>query len=191
MSNELIGKYPQDFYIGSAARRIGGKLMMEIMMDGGARENRGGTHQYVSPDGQHVRISFPPISMDDKIRKMLPEQLGSLGEFKDWHDDPQMNLVSTPYGVMQGSVFRGADGKYYSFDNFYMFTMDGDRFKYEGVREADKPANQPDVAVLEVTPNPEDSRVVDLDPNDYEKIEILLHQIENGEFVREDPNEAH
>lgn len=137
---------------------------------------------------QHVELSAPPQSLSwERIKQILKlDFVGTMGELREWSDDPEEQVAVTPYGEMRGGFFLGADNNLYSFRNYYLFTLDGDGFVYEEVRRhstGDAPMIKTDnVRQLGFSPNPDDSRARDMSPEEYEKVGHILHQIDNGDF---------
>lgn len=97
-------------------------------------------------------------------------------------------IRSTPYGRLPEAVL-GKDGVVYYFYNSYVFDQKGRAKKIETVdREDDlNPFNEVYceedrrfLKRLDFIPDLNDTRLVDLEPGDYEKIMGILNEIENG-----------
>ncbi len=106
--------------------------------------------------------------------------------------------TTTPYGRMPEYII-GADGLLYRFNNIYFFNKFGQAVKLEDVTLLSKSAQsltkdlqdtglQDEVDTVDFVPNIEDSRCIDLEPGDYEKILGFLQQIETGILVNKFSN---
>lgn len=99
------------------------------------------------------------------------------------------HLVTSPYGSFPENII-GLDNRLYTVNNLYFFSAEGKARKLELIFEDDLLSNE-EVRDRELDgaqrvsfiPQEEDSRYVDLEPGDYEKIDYLLTQAETGEFV--------
>ena len=115
--------------------------------------------------------------------------------FEDWQQEEAQMIVSTPYGPQSRFVI-GADGRPYMFQNIYFFSTDGQAKKIEQVIRPGSDIQSPEEAFdrmgwdrnqtvkVNFTPREEDSRYIDLEKEDYEKVKRILEQIESGEYIQ-------
>lgn len=130
------------------------------------------------------------------IFPMLPEGLPDSFALPVFTFDAEQvgSRNTTPHGVL-GRYFVGADNRIYSTKNEYLFNKQGQAVKEELVQSTYETSNESFISRFLVIRGIDinelqkvdfipkiGSRLVELQPGDYEKVEGILHQIESGEF---------
>lgn len=124
-----------------------------------------------------------------------------VAEFNETPPGDVLASRTSPYGVHTGIVI-GSDGKLYTLQNRYLFDSQRKAKKLERVlyiSDSRLSGAEEDIAKiynlndakevlkridrLDFIPNEDDSRLVELTDGDYEKIQGILHQIEQGEWA--------
>lgn len=114
--------------------------------------------------------------------------------FSEWQRQEETMIRTTPYGFLN-SLIIGKDGRLYMFENIFFIGQNGQAKKSERVIRPAPDIESAEEALrrmgwdinkitrVEFIPQEEDSRYVDLDGEDYEKIKKILEQVESGEYI--------
>lgn len=167
MSSEYLGFHPEDFKP-RENRWFGFHITGLMFNDPEFREKGRGAIRFQNRLNQSVEVSCPPSSIDHSTLADLYQQgfMGTMGEFRELNEQ-------------YGHTFVVKDGDLCVRKRCYVFNLDGLGFRYEWL----EPYRAESVDGRE-KPKKLDPKFVELSPDEYEKLEAYLLQIESGKFVK-------